>query len=115
MTKNPYGNHIREGEVMTPLRGVCDTQIRGEGIIDISEPDKGIIGLSLSFLDEGPVGSGDMPEYAEVELGTDYDTLVKDYGYDPEEAGWIVSATELLIKILRRRVYRGGKYGCHKE
>jgi len=111
---------IKKGEVLTPLRGVCDTQIRGEGIIDLKgpstfAPESGkYIDVTLEFLDEGPiVGPGTdapMTVYAELHLTNNYESLIEE-GVDPRVAGLIVSAADLLGTALKSLVYRGGKFG----
>ena len=111
---------IRKDEVLTPLRGLCDTQIRGEGIIDLTGPREdapesgNYIDLSIDFLDEGAIVGPDkdkpMTAYAEVHFTNNYEAL-KEEGVDPEVIGYIVASADLLAKALKKLVYRGGKFG----
>jgi len=105
---------IKKNEVLTPLRGVCDTVVKGEGLIDLSENKKGaptnFISLNIELQDEGELGSPNPKTYAELFLTNDYDALIEE-GYEPQIAGTIATATDLLATALRKLIYRGGKYG----
>ena len=110
---------IKKDEIMTPLRGVCDTIVKGEGLIDLtsipSAPESGkYIDLSLSLYSEGAIvgpGKDDpMPVYAELHLTNNYDSLIEE-GIDPRVAGLIVSASDLIATALKSLVYRGGRFG----
>ena len=104
---------IKENEIMTPLRGVCDTVVKGEGIIDLTGPREGApeagnyIDLTLSFIEER-VGSE--TAYAEVHYTNNYEALMET-GVDPEVAGYIVASADLFAKALKQLTYRGGKFG----
>ena len=106
---------IKKVEIMTPLRGVCDTQIRGEGLIDLTgprvdAPESGkYIDISLDFLDEGAAEDPMIP-YAEIHFTNNYESLIEE-GVDPRVAGLIVSSADLLATALKSLVYRGGKFG----
>ena len=106
---------IKKEEVMTPLRGLCDTRVTGEGILDLTGPVEGspesgrYIDLTLELKDEGVAGRPDVT-YAELRLTNNYEALIED-GVGPEIAGKIVAATDLLASALKELIYRGGKYG----
>jgi len=106
---------IKDGEVLTPLRGVCDTIVKGEGIIDLTGPREGApesgsyIDLNLEFYDEAPINKPSTV-YAELHLTNNYEALMET-GVDPEVAGYIVAATDLLASALKKLIYRGGKFG----
>lgn len=110
---------IKDKEVLTPLRGVCDTIVKGEGLIDLTGPREGapeagsFISLSLEFKDEGAPGK-DSTTYAEVHFTNDYGALIEE-GVDPEIAGYIVASADLFATALRSLIYRGGKYGAVKK
>lgn len=105
---------IKKGEVLTPLRGVTDTIVKGEGLIDLSTDKSGFthnfVSLNIILQDEGELGNPDPKTYAEFTLSNDYDSLIED-GYEPHIASKISTATELLASALRSLIYRGGKYG----
>ena len=58
---------LKEGEVLTPLRGLCDTVVRGEGLIDMCSYEK-----------DGEIRTGFQGEYIDL-------TLSFAYGEDEEE------------------------------
>lgn len=105
---------IKRNEVLTPLRGVCDTVVKGEGLIDLSTDRKGFtrnfVSLNILLQDEGELGNPDPTTYAEFLLTNDYEVLIEE-GYEPQVASSIATATELLASALRKLIYRGGKYG----
>ena len=105
---------IKRNEVLTPLRGVCDTVVKGEGLIDLSERKSGatfnFLSLNIVLQDEGEFKNPNPRTYAEFLLTNDYGALEEE-GYDPEVAGLIVAASELLAAALRKLIYRGGKFG----
>ena len=110
---------IKKEEVMTPLRGLCDTVVKGEGIIDLTGPREGApeagnyIALSIDLQDEGIAGEPSRT-YAEVSFTNNYESLIED-GVPPEVAGYIVASADLFAKALKALVFRGGKYGGTKD
>ena len=106
---------IKKYEVMTPLRGLCDTFVKGDGIIDFSGPtegcpgEKNYISIGLDFYDEAEIGM--KPQvYAEINFTNNYESLIEE-GVDPEVAGLIVASADLFAKAMKQLIYRGGKYG----
>ena len=132
---------LKDGEILTPLDGICDAEIKGEGIIDMLsyEEDGEIktgfqgeyIGITLSFSDERG------GEYAEIQLSNRLSSLRPLRGEDiinlktgevsPPEGTIefpmksteleekIILCSELLLEILREKIKRGGIYGGEKS
>ena len=106
---------IKKGQILTPVRGLTDTTVKGTGLIDLTgprpeAPESGkYIDLSLELFQEA--GFDYQEElYATLHLTNNYEALVEE-GVDAEVAGKIVAATDLLASALRTLIFRGGKYG----
>ena len=105
--KHETSGPIGEDEVMTPLRGVAETDLRGDGMIVMRGGD--YLDLDLTFTD------GDNT-YAQFQISNVIGTLRKsDSGTveppltDLEEKK--VKVSSLILEILREEVRTGGKYG----
>ncbi len=133
---------LKKGEILTPLRGICDTEIIGDGLIDMCSYEKDgevrtgfqgeYIDITLSFREE----EGD--EYAKIQLSNRLSSLrplgdkdrinLKTLEVSPPEGtiGFpeapptkleekITLCSELLLEILREKIKRGGIYGGEKS
>ncbi len=133
---------LKEGEILTPLRGLCDTEIDGDGLIDMITYEKDgeirtgfqgeYISLTLSFKDEGE------GEYAKIKLSNRLSSLRPLNGKSLFNVGTgevsppegtigfpeappteledkIIRCSELLLEILREKIKRGGIYGGEKS
>lgn len=105
---------LEKGKVWTPRYGVGDTDGIFEGISDLSG-ENGFFAVGLYFREQPYKTEGaEEVTYAKVEISTDEEALVADYGYTKEEAAAVAAAA----RIIRDKVYEqieNGPYAPSKQ
>lgn len=95
---------LKPGEVHNPRKGVCDTQIVGEGILEFDRSDGRFIAASLRFQDEGeffkPADRDDESrDYAKIDLYSNPMDYVAQ-GVSEEDAEELSAAVRTLLKYV---------------
>jgi len=103
---------LKEGEKMSPLKGVCDTVVRGSGILDFSKPegklgtgiyDANYMDISLEFAEEFAGQPFEDNIFLELRLTNNVEAL-REEGYDEDLISELLVAMDIISNILRDRM-----------